>query len=350
LPTARRIDSFPDQEYILYKLVVRHSLSGDTREAFFTYGKRRNFRETEEVRIIILVVLASVVTACAVAQQTAKEELEREKKFQEEAEKAKTDSVKKYGWTHRITTGLNLTEVAFSDWAEGGTNVFAYTPWLNGSSRLDLRGADWSTSYKFAFGQARVGSQGIRKTDDEIYMETLLLLKLDPYVNPYVVATVRTQFALGYKYDNAGNATAISRFFDPGYLTQSAGVAYQPLPELKTGLGLAVKETFTSRFNQYADDPRTPQIEKTKVEGGLRLVAHVDWKFAPSAALVLNQELFSPFGNLDQVFVRSDNSVVMEFSRYISLNFNVLLVHDVTVSRRTQIKQVLAVGVSYVLL
>jgi hypothetical protein len=46
-----------------------------------------------------------------------------------------------------------------------------------------------------AFGQVRVGSQGSRKTDDEIYLETLLIFKMDPYVNPYVAATLRTRFS-----------------------------------------------------------------------------------------------------------------------------------------------------------
>jgi hypothetical protein len=304
--------------------------------------------EAGQLNNIVAVVVLVFLSTNVFGQQTTKQELEQEKKFQEEAEKAKTDSVKSYGWTHSVVAGVNLTEVSFSDWAQGGTNVLAYTPWLNGNSRQNLQHTDWSTSYKFAYGQARVGSQGIRKTDDEIYFETLLLLKMDPYVNPYVVATLRTQFALGYKYDNAGNATPISRFFDPGYLTQSVGVAYQPVLELKTGFGLAVKETFTSRFNQYAENPKTAGIEKTKVEGGLRLVAHLDWKIAGSTAIVLNQELFSPFDNPDQVFVRSDNSIGMKMNRYFSVNFNVLLVQDVSVSPRTQIKQVLAIGVSYV--
>jgi hypothetical protein len=301
------------------------------------------------LRNAALVILVALVSAIAYGQQLTKEELEQERAFQERAEQAKADSMKKLGWTHNVVTGVNLTEVAFSDWAQGGTNVFAYTPWLNGSTRQDLPSTDWSTTYKFAYGQARVGSQGVRKTDDEIYVETLLILKVDPYVNPYIAATLRTQFALGYKYDNAGNGTPISRFFDPGYLTQSAGIAYQPVSGLKTGLGLALRETFTSRFNQYTDDPKTAQIERRKTEGGFRAVAHVDWKFGGSAALVLNQELFSPFNKLNQVFVRSDNSVAMKMSRYFSVNFNVLLVQDVAVSPRTQIKQVLAVGISYVL-
>jgi hypothetical protein len=314
-----------------------------------SYGEPQTIEEGRIVRNTAGIILLALASAGAFAQQTAKEQLDQESRYEEIAEKAKTDSVKTFGWTHRIVTGVNLTEVAFSDWAQGGTNVLAYTPWLNGSSRDDRERTDWSMSYKFAFGQARVGSQGIRKTDDEIYLETLLLLKMDPYVNPYVVATLRTQFALGYKYDNAGNATPVSRFFDPGYLTQSVGVAYQPLRELKTGIGLAVKETFTSRFNQYADKPKTAAIEKRKVEGGMRMVVRLDWKIAGSTSLVMNQEFFAPFENLDQVFVRSDNTVVMKMSRYISLNFNVLLVQDVSVSLRTQIKQVLAVGVSYVL-
>jgi hypothetical protein len=79
------------------------------------------------------------------------------------------------------------------------------------------------------------------------------------------------------------------------------------------------------------------------------MVAHLDWKIAGSTAIVLNQEVFSPVDNPDQVFVRSDNSIVMKMNKYISMNFDVLLVQDVSVSLRTQIKQVLAVGVSYVL-
>jgi len=283
------------------------------------------------------------------AQQHDTMEVGRERAFQEQAQTAKSDTLKKFGWRHSVVAGVNLNEVAFSDWAQGGTNVLAFTPWLNGSSRQDLEGTDWSTTYKFAYGQARLGSQGVRKTDDEIYMETLFILKLNPTINPYVGATLRTQFAPGYKYDAAGNATAISRFFDPGYLSQSGGVAWQPVREVKTGLGLGLRETFTSRFTQYADNPRTPQIEKTKVEGGLRLLTHVDWKIAENTALILNEEFFSPFETPDQVFVRSDNSIVMRMNKIFSVNLNVLLIKDVTVSPRTQIKQVMAVGVSYVL-
>jgi len=304
----------------------------------------------EMVTVTKLLAAALVALTCgASAQQLTKEEVDREKAFQEKAQTAPLDTVKKFGWRHSVVAGVNLNEVAYSDWAQGGTNVLAFTPWLNGGSRQDLEGSDWSTTYKFAYGQARVGSQGVRKTDDEIYMETLFILKLNPTFNPYVGATLRTQFAPGYKYDAAGTGTPISRFFDPGYLSQSAGVAWQPVREVKTGFGLGLRETFTSRFTQYADDPRTPQIEKTKVEGGLRLLAHVDWKFAENTALILNQEFFSPFENPDEVFVRSDNSLVMRMSKVFSFNFNVLLIQDIAVSPRTQIKQVMAIGVSYVL-
>ena len=307
-------------------------------------------RHPETVNVKNLLALAmTLFTYGALAQQLTQEEIDREKAFQEKAQTATSDTVKKPGWKHSVVAGVNLNEVAFSDWAQGGTNVLAFTPWLNGSSRQDMEGTDWSTTYKFAYGQARVGSQGVRKTDDEIYMETLFILKLNPTINPYVGATLRTQFAPGFKYDAAGAGTPISRFFDPGYLSQSGGVAWQPLREVKTGLGLGLREIFTSRFTQYADDPRTSRIEKTRVEGGVRLLAHVDWKFAENTALILNEEFFSPFETPDQVFVRSDNSVVMRMNKLFSVNLNVLLIKDVTVSPRTQIKQVMAVGVSYVL-
>jgi hypothetical protein len=61
-------------------------------------------------------------------------------------------------------------------------------------------------------------------------------------------------------------------------------------------------------------------------------------------------ELFAPFNSLDEVTVRSDNTISAKVNKYVTVGFNVLLVNDVTASRKTQIKQVLAIGFSYTLL
>ena len=298
------------------------------------------------MKLLLIVLFTSSIAA---AQEPSKEDQEREKAFRERASSLQPDSAKPFGWTHKMVTGLNLTQVSFKDWAPGGQNALAYTLWLNGSSVQDMEKINWTNSYKFAFGQARLSDQGLRKTDDEIYYESLLIYKQWLYVNPYASFTLRTQFAKGFEYP-AGTEVAVSKFFDPAYLTQSVGAAYKPLPELVTRIGVGVREIVTSDFNAYADDPSTPEIEKVRVNGGVESVTNLDWTFAENLELKSTLELFAPFKTLDEVVVRSDNTISAKVNKYVTVGFNVLLVNDVTATRKTQIKQVLAIGLSYTLL
>ena len=226
-------------------------------------------------KLSLLFLLCLMAAGTSYAQEPSKEDQEREKALRDRAASLKQDTTKPFGWTHQVVTGLNLTQVSFKDWAQGGQNALAYTLWLNGNSTQDMEKTNWSTSYRFAFGQTRLSDQGLKKTDDEIFLESLLIYKLWTSVNPYASVTLRTQFAKGFEYPQ-GTEVAVSRFFDPAYLTQSIGAAYKPIPEVVTRLGVGVREVLTSQFRQYADDPATPDTEKVKVSGGIESVTNVE--------------------------------------------------------------------------
>ncbi|MGA9119420.1 MAG: DUF3078 domain-containing protein [Bacteroidota bacterium] len=287
-----------------------------------------------------------IFTSIAQAQLT-QEEQDREKKFQERSMAATKDTVPQFGWNHTMLAGLNLTQVSFKDWAQGGENALSYAVYLNGNSTENEEAINWSNTYKFSFGQTRLGSQGIRKTDDQIYFESLLIYKMGVYVNPYVSATLRTQFAVGYTYDDAGNATRVSKFFDPGYLTQSAGVAYQPAAWVKTRVGVSLRETFTSEFKNYAEDPNTHELKSTLVQGGVEWVTEIDWNLAENMSLSSRVDIFDPFRNLDRVFFRNDNLITAKVNKIIAASVGVQILNDVNVSPRTQIKQVFALGFTF---
>ncbi len=295
----------------------------------------------------VSLALALSVYSLAFAQ-LSKEDAEREKKMQDKAAAVSADTSKQYGWHHVMVTGLNLTEISFKDWAQGGENSLSYTAFVNGTSVLDQEKINWSNSYKLAFGQTRLADQGLRKTDDEIYYEALVLYKLGAYINPYVSATFRTQFDVGYKYDASGLRTPVSKFLDPAYLTQSAGVAYKPVPELTTRLGLEVREILTSQFTTFSSDGPPPAPQQTsKVEGGLESVTELAWPFAENMVLTSRLELFSPLKSMDRIFARNDNLITAKVNKYVSASFGVQFLHDLQASPRTQIKQVLAIGFSY---
>jgi len=257
-----------------------------------------------------------------------------------------------YGWKHSLVSGLTLTQVAFTDWAQGGENALAYTVSADGKSVDDEAVTNWITLYKFAFGQTRLGDQGLRKTDDIIDLSTVFTYKVGSYVNPYAGLTLKTQFAKGFAYSANGTSAEVSQFFDPAYLTQSAGVGYQPMKEVRTRLGIGLREIITNHFNQYADDPATPPpaIEKTSVDGGMESVTDVEWNMAENITFASQLALFDPFKHFDEVVVRSTTTITGKINKYMTTIFSLQLINEKRQSPRTQVKEGIAIGLSYTFL
>lgn len=254
-----------------------------------------------------------------------------------------------YGWKNSLVAGLTLTQVSFTDWAQGGENALAYATTLDGKSENDLESENWTNVYKLAFGQTRLGDQALRKTDDIIDLSTVYTLKLNAYVNPYAAATMKTQFAKGFMYPKPDSGVQVSAFFDPAYLTQSAGAGYQPVKEVKTRIGLALREVLTSSFNQYTDDPLTKEVEKSTVDGGLESVTNVDWNLAENIILSSQLELFDPFKHLDELVVRNTTTITGKVNKYVTAIFGLQVINEKRISPKTQIKETIALGLSYAL-
>jgi hypothetical protein len=246
-------------------------------------------------------------------------------------------------WKHSVTAGVTATQVSYTDWAQGGENALAWTATLDGKSVLEPATYSWATTYNFAYGNTKLGTQSVRKTDDKIDIASTFTYKLGVFINPYVAATFKTQFTKGYSYDALGNAKAISDFLDPAFITQSAGAGYQPIPEVKTRLGAALREIVTYTFTQYSGG------EKTEVEGGLESVTEVDARLEENLFFKAKLELFSAFKKMQEVVVRSDNTLTAKISKYFSTNINVQLIQERPITPRTQVKQTIALGFSYVL-
>ncbi len=283
------------------------------------------------------------------SQELSKEEKDRQEQFRKMAAEGR-DTTKAFGWNPEAVTSLSLTQVSFKDWAQGGESALSYGLSFLGRMTHVAEVTDWSNTTKLTYGQTKAGDREFRKTDDEIYFESLLIYHLGTKVNPFGSFTLRTQFAPGYEFSGDTLRTQVSNFFDPGYLTQSVGVAFQPSPILTTRLGGALREVVTSQFNKQADDPDTPEIEKVKISGGLESVTSLTWEFAENMVLSSRLELFAPFSEFTRVIVRNDNIVAAKVNKVISVNFNIQFVNDVNVSRRTQIKETLALGISYTIL
>ncbi|MGA3287834.1 MAG: DUF3078 domain-containing protein [Bacteroidota bacterium] len=255
-------------------------------------------------------------------------------------------------WKHTMIISANITQISFTDWSQGGENALAYALFLEGKSAYAKDVIEWVNEYKFHYGQAKLGTQSIRKMDDKIDLESVLAYKIGTYINPFASASLNTQFAEGVIYDATGHATPVSNFFDPAYLMQTVGFGYQPGPDVKTRLGAAVRETIAKTFaSKYSDDlTTTSEVEKLRIEFGVESVTEVGWTVMENVVLNAKLEIFVPVMHFDRTSVRSDNTLSAKVNKFLSMNLSVCLINDPQVQARTQMKQTLALGFSYMLM
>jgi hypothetical protein len=72
------------------------------------------------------------------------------------------------------------------------------------------------------------------------------------------------------------------------------------------------------RFPSCTDDPETlDEVEKVRVAGGLESVTEFAWKLDENIGFSSKLEMFSTFKNLDEVIVRSDNTLAAKISKYV---------------------------------
>jgi hypothetical protein len=305
--------------------------------------------ETPMKKLIAVVFGLAALTMVAMGMENSGTEPRQDTGLRERAEAGK-DTTLEEGWSVDAVTSASLSQVSFQNWVQGGENSLSYVASAISNASHLAQQTQWSNFLKLSFGQARLGDNGLRKTDDEIYFESLLVYLVWEEINPYGAVTLRTQFAPGYQYPENQDRIQVSTFFDPAYLTQAVGMKWDPASLVTVRLGVGARQVVTSQFPEYADDPETPEVENVRFDSGLESVVTFAWNFAENMLLASRLELFSAFNHLDRVIVRNDNVVSAKVNDLISVNFNVQFVNDVNVSPKTQIKQTFALGFSYTVL
>ena len=259
------------------------------------------------------------------------------------------------GWNNTLVAGLNLTQVSLHNWTQGGENTLAWTFLVNGSFLYKQPDWKWNNTLKIAFGKTKLGDNDFEKSEDELFWESVYSRNIGWKIDPYVANQLRTQFDDGYKVVKDENDMDVrvlsSGTFDPLYLIQSAGFTFAEGDMFFTRLGVAFKETFSSADFGYADDPDTDgEIEEFRFQTGIESATGLKLHVMENILYTSQLNLFSAFDQLDVWDVRWDNTLTAKVNSYVNVSLNVLMVHDISQTRKTQIKQALALGLTYTLL
>lgn len=259
------------------------------------------------------------------------------------------DSIKLDTWLPTAAVGLNISQLALSNWTQGGENSITYT--FNGTGGLIYKSTGWTftNNLKFAYGRTKLGGTDFRTNDNELYLESVISKNISWPVAPYFGLTLLSPLGVGYTY-TTDPPTEIAAFFDPGYLTQGLGFTYQQQKGFNTRLGIAVEEIFTRNNTQFTDDPATAEVEKFKAETGVESITNGQYVLAENLLFKSSLRLFSRFKSLDVWDVRWDNSIIAKINDYLNTSLSYLLVYQKDQSVKTQMKEGLQLGIHYTIL
>ena len=259
---------------------------------------------------------------------------------------AEGDSLKG-NWKPEGVAGINLSQIAFTNWATGGENSLSWVFFSNMGFNYESAQYKLKNNLKFAYGRTKLGAAAYRTNDNEVYLENVLTYNVGWVVDPFISNTFRTNVSAGFDY-SAPLAPKVSDFFDPAYITQSIGFEYGKTKLFSTRLGFAFQETFTNKFRSYSDDPKTStKLEAFKFETGLESVTSTDFLIDENLLYSGKLRLFSRFNRLSVWDVRWDNLITAKINSYLNVNFGVLVLYEKDQSPKTQVKEALQVGFTY---
>jgi len=254
----------------------------------------------------------------------------------------------KYGWKKEAVAGFNIAQAYFDNYIGGGDDSYAWQAKLNFQFNNVQEKINWANQGKLKFGQTKIGDEKLKKSVDEIYIESVLTFKVINSINPYAAFVAETQFTEGYNYSD-DPWTKISDFMDPGYFRESIGFNYAHGKEIFIArAGLGFKQTIANEFaEKYTDDPETEDIDKIRSEVGLDAAANLNYKISESSQLVSKLEIFSTLKSIKTVDVKWDTDLSSKITKHISFTMNLKLLYDRDISKKRQISESMGIGISY---
>jgi len=268
------------------------------------------------------------------------------------------DTVSVAEWMTGLRFDLSATQVGFQNWAEGGVNSFSVSTRLDGHA---MRGGNsWRQSYRMRLGFGLINQDGesFRKSEDIIRLAGAFLYRGEDFFQlfqPTISAELRTQFASGFNFssdpfgEDRDPPVKVSEFFSPATFTQSVGLTYEPTSWFQQRLGVGAKETIVAipRLRElYGVDPD----DLIRFQVGVESTTALDVEIAENVRYISGLTLFAAFDQDDLPDMLWENQIRMSVNSFLDVRFEFTAYYDRDVSAALQLKEVLAVGVSFSIL
>lgn len=268
-------------------------------------------------------------------------------------------------WKTTTGIGIDINQGAFSkNWKAGGVNSFAVGGMLNYRAAYSKESYSFTSELRLEYGKIKNKDQLQKKTKDRIFWDNKGGLQLSKSWYFFGSVTLETQFDRGYAYfreEGEERESLISKFMSPGYLTESIGFEYKPVPYFSTRIGTGTaKQTFmldtaviNPRFNggnfglRQRQGERPPQTFRNEL--AFQVTSELrDKQILTNVFLYARYNMFIPYDRkLEHIDHRLDITLRSKINKYMNVTINGVAIFDKDADREIQASQNLSLGFGF---
>lgn len=295
------------------------------------------------IKPLITLLLSSIVCFPSSAQDVTVKDLQ--KVAFKELKPLEND-----GWIKAGTFIININQGALRNWAGGGEqNTLGVTTLLNYNLNHRKGKMSWNNYFDIALGFQNASSFGrFRKTDDRIDITSKYGYQLSKKWYAALLGNFNSQALAGYNYTDSVNIK-ISNLLNPGKILLSAGIDFRPDKTFTLFVSPITSRFILKTDNDFylVDKFGVPADRKSYTELGSFATAKYTKKISTWAFYTGRLDLFSNYKrnpeNIDLFFT---NLVTMKFNKWLATNISVDMVYDDDVLQKTQLKEILGIGLT----
>ena len=270
-------------------------------------------------------------------------------------------------WKTNTSIGIDLNQGAFSkNWKAGGVNSIALGGMINYRAAYAKESYSYTSDLRLEYGKIKNKEQLPKKTKDRLFWDHKAGLQLSKSWFFFGSVTLETQFDRGYVYyrqDNIERDQLISKFFSPGYLTESIGFEYKPVAYFSTRLGTGTaKQTFVTDMDALieADSVRNQKVTRNEFYGvptdknfrnelAFQITSTFGEKqIAKNLFLYARYNMFIPYDRpLVHVDHRLDVTLKAKINRFMNVQLNGVGIFDKDSDNEVQASQNLSMGIAF---
>jgi hypothetical protein len=259
-------------------------------------------------------------------------------------------SLEKDGWSRSGTFILNINQGALKDWAAGGEqSVLGINTIFNYNTNYRKGKNTWDSYFDIALGfQNATSFSRFRKIDDRIDITSKYGRQLSKTLYAGLLVNFNSQALAGYDYTNTPN-TKISNFLTPGKILLSPGFDYKPSKDFSLFFSPATVRFILKNDPDFYSLRKfgVDSAKKSNTEFGAFITAVYNKSINTWATYSGRLDLFSNYiRNPQNIDVYCTNLLTMKFNKWLGSTLSLDLIYDDDVIKKTQIKEIIGLGLA----